>query len=184
MRPTASGTCSLSLRERHGTTILIASHDPTLREHVDRSLAISDGQRDGVRRDGVGPRRSAALRRSRSSHDNDPADAGRLAAAPDADVPDGAGHGARHRHDRRRCSRWPAAPSRAPGSSSASAAPTSACSRRTPPTPPRRSCRSSLVSRLRATPGVATRDTVDPARERRQEVTRARSCSAPNRTRS
>jgi putative ABC transport system ATP-binding protein len=33
----------VSLRERHGTTILIASHDPTLREHVDRSLSISDG---------------------------------------------------------------------------------------------------------------------------------------------
>jgi putative ABC transport system ATP-binding protein len=33
----------VSLRERHGTTILIASHDPTLRDHVDRSLAISDG---------------------------------------------------------------------------------------------------------------------------------------------
>jgi putative ABC transport system ATP-binding protein len=33
-----------SVRERHGTTILIASHDPTLRDHVDRSLAISDGQ--------------------------------------------------------------------------------------------------------------------------------------------
>jgi putative ABC transport system ATP-binding protein len=34
----------IGLRQRHGTTILIASHDPTLREHVDRSLAISDGQ--------------------------------------------------------------------------------------------------------------------------------------------
>ncbi len=34
----------VSLRERHGTTILIASHDPTLREHVDRSLAIRDGR--------------------------------------------------------------------------------------------------------------------------------------------
>jgi putative ABC transport system ATP-binding protein len=32
------------VRERHGTTILIASHDPTLREHVDRSLSISDGR--------------------------------------------------------------------------------------------------------------------------------------------
>jgi len=32
------------VRERHGTTILIASHDPTLRDHVDRSLAISDGR--------------------------------------------------------------------------------------------------------------------------------------------
>jgi len=34
----------VSVRERHGTTILIASHDPTLREHADRSLAISDGR--------------------------------------------------------------------------------------------------------------------------------------------
>ena len=33
----------VGLRERHGTTILIASHDPTLREHVDRSLSINDG---------------------------------------------------------------------------------------------------------------------------------------------
>lgn len=32
------------VRERHGTTILIASHDPTLREHVDRSLSIRDGR--------------------------------------------------------------------------------------------------------------------------------------------
>lgn len=32
------------VRERHGTTILIASHDPTLREHVDRNLSISDGR--------------------------------------------------------------------------------------------------------------------------------------------
>ncbi|MDE3131498.1 MAG: ABC transporter ATP-binding protein [Acidobacteriota bacterium] len=34
----------LSVRERHGTTILIASHDPTLREHVDRGLTIVDGR--------------------------------------------------------------------------------------------------------------------------------------------
>ncbi len=34
----------VSLRERHGTTILIASHDPTLRAHVDRSLSIVDGR--------------------------------------------------------------------------------------------------------------------------------------------
>jgi putative ABC transport system ATP-binding protein len=33
-----------SLRERHGTTILIASHDPTLREHADRGLSIMDGR--------------------------------------------------------------------------------------------------------------------------------------------
>ena len=37
----------VSLRERHGTTILIASHDPTLREHVDRGLAIRDGHVTG-----------------------------------------------------------------------------------------------------------------------------------------
>jgi putative ABC transport system ATP-binding protein len=34
----------VGVRERHGTTILIASHDPTLREHADRSLSISDGR--------------------------------------------------------------------------------------------------------------------------------------------
>jgi putative ABC transport system ATP-binding protein len=34
----------VGVRERHGTTILIASHDPTLRENVDRSLSISDGR--------------------------------------------------------------------------------------------------------------------------------------------
>ena len=33
-----------SVRERHGTTILIASHDPTLREHADRGLSIMDGR--------------------------------------------------------------------------------------------------------------------------------------------
>jgi putative ABC transport system ATP-binding protein len=34
----------VSVRERHGTTIVIASHDPTLREHVDRGLSITDGR--------------------------------------------------------------------------------------------------------------------------------------------
>ncbi len=34
----------LSVRERHGTTILVASHDPNLREHSDRGLSIIDGQ--------------------------------------------------------------------------------------------------------------------------------------------
>ena len=38
---TVSGTLLADVRERHGTTILIASHDPTLREHVDRSLSIA-----------------------------------------------------------------------------------------------------------------------------------------------
>jgi putative ABC transport system ATP-binding protein len=32
------------LRERHGTTILIASHDPSLLEHSDRGIAIADGR--------------------------------------------------------------------------------------------------------------------------------------------
>jgi ABC-type lipoprotein export system ATPase subunit len=32
------------VRERHGTTILIASHDPSLLEHSDRGIAIADGQ--------------------------------------------------------------------------------------------------------------------------------------------
>ena len=34
----------LGIRQRHGTTILIASHDPTLMDHVDRGLAIIDGR--------------------------------------------------------------------------------------------------------------------------------------------
>ena len=34
----------VSVRERHGTTILIASHDPTLREHADHGLSIIDGR--------------------------------------------------------------------------------------------------------------------------------------------
>jgi putative ABC transport system ATP-binding protein len=32
------------VRERHGTTILIASHDPSLLEQSDRGIAIADGQ--------------------------------------------------------------------------------------------------------------------------------------------
>src|ERR1700744_421667 len=32
------------VRERHDTTILIASHDPTLMEHADRGIVIADGQ--------------------------------------------------------------------------------------------------------------------------------------------
>jgi putative ABC transport system ATP-binding protein len=32
------------LRERHGSTILIASHDPSLHEHADRGIAIADGR--------------------------------------------------------------------------------------------------------------------------------------------
>ncbi|HEX3804984.1 MAG TPA: ABC transporter ATP-binding protein [Solirubrobacteraceae bacterium] len=34
----------VDVRERHGTTILIASHDPSLMDHVDRGLAIADGR--------------------------------------------------------------------------------------------------------------------------------------------
>lgn len=34
----------VSVRERHGTTIVVASHDPTLQEHVDRGLSIVDGR--------------------------------------------------------------------------------------------------------------------------------------------
>jgi putative ABC transport system ATP-binding protein len=34
----------VSVRERHGTTIVVASHDPTLQEHVDRGLSIIDGR--------------------------------------------------------------------------------------------------------------------------------------------
>lgn len=34
----------VSVRERHGTTILVASHDPSLRDHADRGLSISDGR--------------------------------------------------------------------------------------------------------------------------------------------
>ena len=34
----------ISVRERHGTTIVIASHEPTLREHADRGLSIIDGR--------------------------------------------------------------------------------------------------------------------------------------------
>ena len=32
------------VRERHGTTILIASHDPALLEHADRGIGIADGR--------------------------------------------------------------------------------------------------------------------------------------------
>jgi len=32
------------VRERHGTTVLIASHDPSLPEHSDRGIAIADGR--------------------------------------------------------------------------------------------------------------------------------------------
>lgn len=32
------------MRERHGTTMLIASHDPSLMEHADRGIAIADGR--------------------------------------------------------------------------------------------------------------------------------------------
>lgn len=31
-------------RQRHGTTILIASHDPTVTEHVDRTIHLRDGR--------------------------------------------------------------------------------------------------------------------------------------------
>ena len=34
----------LDVRERHESTILIASHDPSLMEHADRGLVITDGQ--------------------------------------------------------------------------------------------------------------------------------------------
>jgi putative ABC transport system ATP-binding protein len=33
----------VSVREHHGTTILVASHDPALQEHADRGLSIIDG---------------------------------------------------------------------------------------------------------------------------------------------
>ena len=32
------------VRERHGTTVLIASHDPSLLEHSDRGISIADGR--------------------------------------------------------------------------------------------------------------------------------------------
>jgi putative ABC transport system ATP-binding protein len=32
------------MRKRHGTTMLIASHDPSLMEHADRGIAIADGR--------------------------------------------------------------------------------------------------------------------------------------------
>lgn len=32
------------VRERHGTTMLIASHDPSLMDHADRGMAIADGR--------------------------------------------------------------------------------------------------------------------------------------------
>ena len=50
----------VSVRERHGTTILIASHDPTLREHVDRSLRYQGRARDGLRRATIPRRRRPA----------------------------------------------------------------------------------------------------------------------------
>jgi putative ABC transport system ATP-binding protein len=34
----------VDVRERHGTTILVASHDASLMEHVDRGISIADGQ--------------------------------------------------------------------------------------------------------------------------------------------
>ncbi len=34
----------VDVRERHGTTVLVASHDPSLMDHVDRGLAIADGR--------------------------------------------------------------------------------------------------------------------------------------------
>jgi putative ABC transport system ATP-binding protein len=37
-------TLLADVRERHDTTILIASHDPTLMEHADRGIVIADGQ--------------------------------------------------------------------------------------------------------------------------------------------
>ena len=46
----------VSLRERHGTTILVASHDPSLQEHADRGLSIIDGRLT----DGDGGQRLAA----------------------------------------------------------------------------------------------------------------------------
>ncbi len=33
-----------NIRERHGTTVIVASHDPTLAEHADRALHLVDGQ--------------------------------------------------------------------------------------------------------------------------------------------
>jgi putative ABC transport system ATP-binding protein len=32
------------VRERHGTTVIVASHDPTLTEHADRGLGLVDGR--------------------------------------------------------------------------------------------------------------------------------------------
>jgi putative ABC transport system ATP-binding protein len=37
-------TLLADVRELHGTTILIASHDPTLMEHADRGIVVADGQ--------------------------------------------------------------------------------------------------------------------------------------------
>jgi putative ABC transport system ATP-binding protein len=34
----------VDVRERHDTTILIASHDPSLMDHADRGIAIADGE--------------------------------------------------------------------------------------------------------------------------------------------
>lgn len=36
-----------SVRDTHGTTVLIASHDPSLAEHADRALQIADGRMIG-----------------------------------------------------------------------------------------------------------------------------------------
>jgi putative ABC transport system ATP-binding protein len=44
-----------SVRERHGTTIIVASHDTTLAEHADRSLRLIDGRM-------VGPEEEARVR--------------------------------------------------------------------------------------------------------------------------
>ena len=39
----------LDVRENHGTTIIVASHDLTLPEHTDRALNIVDGRLVGPR---------------------------------------------------------------------------------------------------------------------------------------
>ena len=32
------------VRENHGTTVIVASHDPSLAEHTDRALQLVDGR--------------------------------------------------------------------------------------------------------------------------------------------
>lgn len=43
------------LRERWGTTVIIASHDPTLAEHADRSLVLVDGRLSEPEAPGTAP---------------------------------------------------------------------------------------------------------------------------------